>query len=464
MNKLANTLNPRDLNLIRNFLLGGAALGGAAGLGTSFANYLRTLRQEQPKASDDDDVLYLKMPPNKVAAEKSAVLGGGLALAGGTLAAVGSYALARKLYQSMKRKRIQEELDRAQSGYMDAVGAEAKTASQGKPMGMTEFLTSAPVALPILLGVGSGVLANRALSQAFPSKRKRLKLGPRKVVILRPGETPPHPEDEEQDPILKPASYDPDDGMEFLVNTVLGMSKEANDLSDLIGALASGRSQEMRQLTTDYDTNVMLDMIKGASAAPVPETSRAMAVSYAVKSAEFGPITRLLAAAEFAHACPVFFKVATHVDEQSAEALTGMLSFLGAAVRRETFIPHVKAAAMVDATAPQGINPQILELLMTLQKSQMGQGLGQMAKGLMGEQGQSRAGGSHDEQLTDQYDSETSVNQPGDKRDNDSDDFIDQILSGNEAEQEVSDDGGKKEDDDKHPHVGNRLSYSTPEA
>lgn len=451
MNKLARTLNDRDLALIRNFLLGGAALGGAAGLGTSFANYLQTLKKEQPSTADDDDVLYLKAPPTKMAVEKSAVVGGGLALAGGTLAAVGSYALARKLYQAMKRKRIQEELDRAQQGYSNIVTTEAKAAAEGKPMSFTEFLTSAPVAVPLLLGVGSGILANKALSQAFPPRRKRLRTGPRKVVLLRDGEQVPDPEQEE---LLKPASYDSDDADEMLLNIVLGMSKEATDFTDLIAALAQGSAAEMRHIAQDHGTNVMLDLVKGASLNTPSDTSTALAVSFAVKSAEFRPVAMILAAAEFADRCPVFFKLAQTVDETTAEALTGMMSYLGAASRRQTFLPHVKEAAMPMAGA--GMNPQALEVLLALQQLQ--KGVGGAAPPQQGPGGIAQ----HDEGLMDSYDSEASTADPGAKKDNAQDDMIDQILSGNADEQDSEGPVHEKEEQNEDL-ARNKQTFNTPE-
>lgn len=441
MNKKANTINPRDLNLIRNYLLGGAALGGAAGVGTSLMNYINTLKKEQPSNADDDDVLYLHLP----AGQKSAVLGGGLALAGGTLATVGSYALARKIYQSIKRKRIQEELDKAQEGYTDAITTEAKAASVGKPMGFTEFLTSAPVALPLLLGVGSGILANRALEQAFPARRKRLKLGPRKVVLLRDGEQPPSP-DQLDNPMAKGAAYDPeDDAMELLVGISLGLSKQATDLSDLLGALAAGRAQEMRQVADSAGTEAMLDMVKGASDKSVSPQAHGMALGFSIKSAEFSPVVKMLAAAEFANACPAFFKLAQHVDQESADAIVGIMGYLGAAVRSEQFAPCTKeAAVLADSGAPQGIDPKALEMLLAMQH--------------MGPQ-------AHDEKLTDQYDSASSRHTPGAKHDNASEDFIDHILSGNDMEQNVTDEHAQHEEHESHAHdPANKRMFTTPEA
>ena len=86
MEKIA--LTPRSKELIKNYLIGGAAMGGSAALLTSLINYINTLKQQAPadKEREDDETLYLNV--NKSAADKAGPIdltAGGLALTGGYL-------------------------------------------------------------------------------------------------------------------------------------------------------------------------------------------------------------------------------------------------------------------------------------------------------------------------------------------------------------------------------------------
>ena len=159
--KKAEILDERGRRLIGKYLLGGAAAGTSAALATSLVNYYRTLQREADAASDtskDDDILYLNLRQNPTNAPKkvkgtqasqeakTASISGGLAITGGALAGLGSYAAVRKLYQDYKKKRLQEQLDAAQQGFFDVVSQEAsaeKRAFMGLPPGVGAAIASA---------------------------------------------------------------------------------------------------------------------------------------------------------------------------------------------------------------------------------------------------------------------------------------------------------------------------------
>lgn len=332
--KAANVLSPRDLDLIRKYLMGGAALGGSAALVTSLNNHVNTLQQEQDNSSKDDDTIYLNLPA------KQAVVGGGLALAGGALATLGSYAAVRKAYQAIKRKRLQSELDEAQNVYLDTTAQEGKSAAT-KPMGMVEMLTSAPIAVPILLGLGSGALAHKFLDETFPGRKRRQTTGPRRVVLR---ETPPQKTPEEQaaeEESMKIASDD--SGCEFLIHTILGNAKAAaaGDLKDLVSAAAQGRCGEL-ELAFDNDPSLAPDLVKGASERSTSLPFNVMATSFLVKSAVIGPSIKLMAAAEYAEMAPTMFKLAGELDQTTADALIGMVNIMGAAVRHDIMSDYIR--------------------------------------------------------------------------------------------------------------------------
>lgn len=339
--KEATVLSPRDIELIRNFLVGGAALGGGIGLSTSLANHLKTLNSEAEDSSKDDDTIYINLPgkqPVPGQNTKYAVLGGGLALTGGVLATLGSYALVRKAYQAMKRKRMQEELDEAQNSYLGTVAAEgdaSKQAAAGKPMGMVELATSLPVALPILLGLGSGALANKFLDESFPARRKRLTTTPRKVVLRT---NTPEEKKEEQEEAEKYAHA----GAEMLVNLAVAKKEASVELKDMVAAAAQGRCSEMELALVNSNADTMFDLIKGASEIPVSKPMAIIATAYICKSAMLSPIVRQLAAAEFADMAPAMFKQAYEMPDEVADAMSGMVCLLSEAIRADELSPWIK--------------------------------------------------------------------------------------------------------------------------
>jgi hypothetical protein len=70
-------------------------------------NYINTLKQQAPPDSEreDDDTLYLNVGKSaNDSAGATDLAAGGLALTGGLLSTLGTYALVRKLYQNVKRK------------------------------------------------------------------------------------------------------------------------------------------------------------------------------------------------------------------------------------------------------------------------------------------------------------------------------------------------------------------------
>lgn len=355
-------LDPRSSRLLKKYLTGGAALGVGAGLGTSLINYLKTLKEENDAAADtshDDDTLYLTLAnpkPQMAQPGKSASIGGGLALAGGAAAGIGSYALVRKLYQNFKKKRLQQQLDDAQSAFIDIANEEADSlsgkmasATGGKPMGMLETATAAPVAFTILAALASGALTNRALDKAFPVPRKPTQTGPKKIV-LRKKQDPSfyesiEDEGDEKQASTKEAAYDnldadsiADDGLEFLIHTVLGNTKVAaqSDLFDLVGAVTGGRHEEFCKTAATYGIEAGLASIKGAYA-PAEYTRRVLGVSRAVKSAFVRPTLEVLAAAEYADMAPFFVKAAAALPPEQQDLLCKIGSVLGAILRQEVF-------------------------------------------------------------------------------------------------------------------------------
>lgn len=337
---MSSILSQRDKDLVSNYLLGGAATGGGLALATALVNYLKRLKDEKDKSEDDDDTIKIyKAPQEKVAM----TLGGPLALTGGLVSAAGTYAIVNKLYELLRKKQAQEKLDEAQNIFLESQGykkldknqekkdsEETEKSASGKGMSMSELGVSIPLALPLIMALGSGVVAHKLLNKSFPIKKREVQ-APKRIEIV---DTPK--EDEEEALLDKEAGISDTDGFEMLLRTVDMAKSASSDVSNLIATAADGRLKDFKKAASSIGFADALDTIKGASRAVVAAPLREqLAISCIAKSASLGEQTKLLAAAEFAHLYPSFFKAASKLDAQKQNALYKIACIFGHAVRSE---------------------------------------------------------------------------------------------------------------------------------
>lgn len=354
MKKIA--LNNRSKKLISNFLVGGAAAGGSAALASSLLNYIKMLKEEAAQKDEnriDDDTLYLTLGNTPKAANEDGVLGGvpnilggGIAMTAGTLGALGSYALVRKMYQKLKKKRLQKQLDDAQTSFVDVMAP--KEAAEGKPMGFWEMLGSSPVAFTLLSAIASGALTNQALNKAFPKVQNPQRLAPKKVILRKQNDPSYYDsivDEDDNEEVMDKYSYEKrssedvyDDGLEFVINLVV-MNKAASDsdLKDIVYAVANGRKNEVVENIMTHDFDTAMTLIKGASEVPTSVPNLILATSACVKEACLKPIMTLLAAAEYTEMAPHFVKAAQELSETQKETMQKIAGVLGALNRSFTF-------------------------------------------------------------------------------------------------------------------------------
>lgn len=341
MEKIA--LTPRSKELIKNYLVGGAAMGGSAALITSLINYISTLKQQAPAdpEREDDETLYLNV--GKSAGEGAGAIdmaSGGLALTGGLLSTLGTYALVRKMYQNIKRKQLQEELDRAQQSFMQNAEAEAESKQAavvgGEPMGLGELSWSAPVAFALLSAIAAGALTNKTLDKTFPRVKKPKDSSPKRIVLRKN----PKEEEEEEEKVAydkMAASEQYDDGLEFLTQLCMGSkSASKSELVDIVHAVAQGRGPDLTSHILEYGFDSAMDTIKGASEVRINAAQKQTAISYCVKSAALNPIVSMLAAAEYNDMAPKFTKIASLQTEECVDTLLKIAGAIGALNRLET--------------------------------------------------------------------------------------------------------------------------------
>jgi hypothetical protein len=303
------SLSPTDLQIIAKYLTGGAALGTSVAGGVALANHLNQLSKERDRQRKlDDDILTVKVR-RKPGVEKAAMVTGGLALAGSGISAMAAYAATMKAYRALKKKRMQDLLDRAQVQFAETSEEEAKQANTGRPMSGLDLLASSPLAAMLLLGVGSAGIANAYLNKNYPGVKPARPVKPRKVVLK-------YVDDEQE----KEAAYDPDSGFECLVNLVCAGQKSASDVRDIVSACADGRAQELEESIADLGVDAALDTIKGASRDLTPD-EMIMGVGIAVRSPGLADTVKTLAAVEYNDMLPAFSKMAAALDSEELEVV-----------------------------------------------------------------------------------------------------------------------------------------------
>lgn len=358
-------LSQRDKDLIRNYMVGGAAVGGGAALVTSLVNYLRHLNATKTDKDDDTLYVYRDNPEGQI---KSAVVGGGLALTGGLLSTIGAYALVKKLYSSMRKQEAQAELDNAQKAFLTSQGykpadkkeIEKAASAAGKPMSVFEGVTSVPVALPLLLALGSGVVAHKMLDKAFPTTKPKVK-PPRRVEII---DRPPVVEEKEE-VIEKPAFVREDDGFEFLLR-MLSLEKSASsDVCNLVAAIADGELPAFKNAVDTIGYMNALDTVKGASLRKVDPINEHMAIAYLAKSAKLKYQTGVIAAGEFAEKHPHFYKMACALSPGVQEDLYNIMQLVGHGVRSE-LSEEFDIKAPTDSLEKYALSDEIMEGFMQI--------------------------------------------------------------------------------------------------
>lgn len=324
------------------YLMGGAAAGGSLALVTSLLNYLSSIKNEasQNDSSRDDDTLYLNV---RKKTDKRASIAGSTAIAGGAMTALGSYALIRHLYQKMKKKEVQAQLDQAQQGYVDVLAHQSKGAAQATPTpvdgqrpGFPEMALSMPGALAVILGLASATVTNKILQRAFPTPKPPGRRGPRRVV-LRSADTAAGFEKESA---LEVTDADEE---EFLIRLLMSTkSASLQGFKDLIHGIGQGRHDQMQHGLTEFGHETVFDMVKGASLHELEEPYLSAAIGLATQSPALEPTLSLLAASEFNAHYPTYFKWATALSEPMQEAFCKVAGVMAIAARHDATLPYAE--------------------------------------------------------------------------------------------------------------------------
>jgi hypothetical protein len=360
MKKIA--LNPADLEMIKHYLLGGAALGAGAGGATALLNQLNDLHRESAEVDKPNaDVLKLTLrDPNKqqqkvagVAApaagdQSPSLMRGPLSIVAGLLGAGAGYAGVRGIHQYLKKRDLQAQLDAAQNGYLDVLDSEAQgqkkkaaaAMAARKGMQTPEALWSVPLSAAMLLGLSSGVVSNQVLRHAFPDRQPGARVLPKRVVVHRDGMDD---SDDVDVPVEKQANA------EFVEN-VAWLGSSDSDIRDAVFAAAAGRFAEMKKVANDIGPEAMLDVVKGYGGANIPPLRVKLAARLLSGDPEIGPTIRLIATAEFVEKSADFFQLARNLSPSKQRAMLKYASRFSTEILGALFAQDIDRLVEVTST------------------------------------------------------------------------------------------------------------------
>lgn len=316
-------------------------MGGGSVLAADLVNWLGHLNRN--KSDEDDDTLYVYKDKEQM---KSASVGTGLAIAGGVGSALASGLIVHNIYNKIRKAEAQKELDEAQKAFVEVQGYkpvkkdkkkdkkkddDKQLEKKSKAVSLGETIASAPIALPLLVALGTGVASYGLLNNAYPIRKKKVK-GPRKIEIV---EKPSDDQAEYAGGLDKPASYCDDDARELVVRMLCANDRGVSDIRNLVGAVADGDSLSFKKTASDIGFVNALDTVKGGEHRTDDKLAKHLAVSYISKEASIKTQVGVVAAAEFATKYPTFYKVACGLPKGKKDALFKIACIIGKAVRAD---------------------------------------------------------------------------------------------------------------------------------
>lgn len=328
-----------DWSLVLKMLAGGALTGGGLAAATSAFRHIDSLQHKvkrQQDTSQDDDILYLNLPPKKASANAATFATGGLA---GILGTYLAYNLVRGQVQKMRKKELQKELDQSQQVYL---GGLTKQASQfpvvSKVVG-TGYLAA------LMAALGSAVITNRVLQKQFPAIKPPNRDKPRKIV-LRTGK--------EEAAVEAPDKVTPD-MVEGMMHTHLQQTKAASEsgFADLVAAAAQGRCNEI--YNNSWDLDLMFDTVKGARFTKVSSFHERLAVTWLSNQPQISAAITPLLAAELQTTTPGWHKLASHIEPEFHDDLANYFADLVPEWRNAVHVPvtaRIKVAASFGDGSP----------------------------------------------------------------------------------------------------------------
>ncbi len=334
-------MEERDKQLLKKFLIGGAAAGTAVAGTAGLLDYVKYLKnkadmENNPNKLDNDTIYIDKTIPGVT---KTAALNSGVALAGGALTGLASFVAISKMYQLMKKKQLQKDMDAAQSVYTDTV---QKSAADGKGISTPELVGSAmPVGALILAGLASGAITYQSLRKSFPSladSRKR-----KDVLDENPSRVETRYVDENGVPIKSASLKDlTDDDYAYGMAYAGFMAKNAGDnnelLSSLFNSIAYDSFDSLEDVVAAGDSESLHGFVKVASSMAEPELTAdgvALVSAFLAKSAAASTLFTMAVFDTLSEKSLYFIEKAASFDEETLTIMCKIASNMGQGMIKE---------------------------------------------------------------------------------------------------------------------------------
>ena len=251
--------------------------------------------------------------------EKKAVNSDTAALSylGMALAAYLGYTGVNKVFNRVRERRLQKELDLAQQVYIDRMAPPpdpmlGKEASVKSAISRPTFAMTVAKALPLLIALGTAVAAYRVLDKHSPLPKKT-GTKPKRIVLRSQGsrKESPVPDDIAADDV------------EHLLRTTMAKESRANDngLHDLVSYVGNGGFDSFKSNFKKFGFDTALNMIKGARFDNKSALDKNIAISLVSRDEVLKPSVAVLAASEFYDMSPGIMKSAQALSGEMQEAL-----------------------------------------------------------------------------------------------------------------------------------------------
>ena len=320
-----------DLPTVLKYMGGGALVGGGTAATAALVRLLLNLNEEKNRESDtslDDSTIYINLKGTgkkqkkvkKEAHVKEAVNSDTAALSylGMALAAYLGYTGVNKVFNRVREKRLQKELDLAQQVYVDRMAPPpsdsllGKEASVKSAISRPTFAMTVAKALPLLIALGTAVAAYRVLDKHSPLPKKT-GIKPKRIVLRSQGSR-------KESPI--PDNL-PSDDVEHLLRTTMAKESRANEngLHDLVSHVGNGGFDSFKSNFKTFGFDTALNMIKGARFDNKSALDKNIAISLISRDEMLKPSVAVLAASEFYDMSPGIMKSAQALSNDIQEAL-----------------------------------------------------------------------------------------------------------------------------------------------
>lgn len=300
---------------VRDWLIGGAAAGGAAGLATIIVkNIAESNRRAKAMAGLAGQRVVVE--DTRDLDKEASSIGDGImrtpmSIVGGAVAAGGVYHLVHKVYESFRQRRLAEEVQKARQQYLDSTVEEAqdpatKSASEGGReinLNTMETAVTSPLTLALISALGSGYLTHRYLSDNVKAPKPNIDESPRLTLSDSFRRRRQEQEAREAQALLAEK-----------------VEKDAPaGVGDVIKAAATGHLQALRDVADSKGMEAMFKYASFKSNVDVSEAHIKVAAAILVRDPLLSPGFNALCEAVLHEKSATYVEMAKYASEQDPE-------------------------------------------------------------------------------------------------------------------------------------------------